>query len=524
MTASWEAQALDRPAPWAAAVDKLAEPLIFERSRPGRRASSIPPAAEFPVPDVEQLIPRAAFRRTALHLPEVSELDLVRHYTRLAHRNFAVDLGPYPLGSCTMKYNPKIADAVVALPGFARLHPAQPAGQVQGALQLLVDFERALCALTGMHAVTFQPAAGAHGELTGLLMIRAWHESRSDRRQRVLIPDSAHGTNPASVRLAGFDVTTIASGADGLVDLAALEAALDTDVAALMLTNPNTLGLFERDIVRIAELVHGVGGQLYYDGANFNAILGKARPGDMGFDVVHLNLHKTFATPHGGGGPGAGPLAVAEHLAPFLPGPVVAERNGSLFWDTQRPHSIGRVHGWHGNFGVIVRAYAYLLANGGAGLERVAERAVLNANYLLARLEDVYPPAVPTRPVMHELVVSARPQRALGVRALDIAKALIDAGMHPPTVYFPLIVEEALMIEPTETESRESLDALLHALRDIATQVIENPAPLREAPRSAPLGRLDEARAARRLVTRWHPGVIIADGADTGPADHAQGV
>jgi glycine dehydrogenase subunit 2 len=509
--------------PWAAGgLEGEPERLVFERSSPGRRASSLPDGGGLPEVDPGAL--PAGMRRTGpVRLPEVSERDLVRHYTRLAHRNYAVDLGFYPLGSCTMKYNPKVAEAAAALPGFARLHPAQPAEQVQGALELLARLEHALCELTGLAAATFQPAAGAHGELTGLLIIRAHHEARNDPRRRVVIPDAAHGTNPASVRLAGFEVTTVASSPEGLVDLDSLERALDTDVAAFMITNPNTLGLFERNIARVAELVHGVGGQLYYDGANFNAILGKARPGDMGFDVVHLNLHKTFATPHGGGGPGAGPLVVAEHLVDFLPAPVVV-RNGDRYrWDTDRPRSIGRVHGWNGNFGILVRAFAYLLANGGDGLRGVAERAVLNANYLLERLSSAYQLGYPSRPVMHEFVLSARKQKSQGARGLDIAKGLIDRGFHPPTVYFPLIVEEALMVEPTETESLETLDSFAEAMLEIAAQAGTDPHPLHQAPVTAPVGRLDEARAARNLIARWHPPSdptqSASDPADEGPPE-----
>ncbi|HEV8648518.1 MAG TPA: aminomethyl-transferring glycine dehydrogenase subunit GcvPB [Actinomycetes bacterium] len=500
-----------------------AELLVFERSAAGRRASSFPDGAGLPEVDLDRALPAGARRTGPVRLPEVSERDLVRHYTRLAHRNFAIDLGFYPLGSCTMKYNPKVAEAVANLPGFARLHPAQPAEQVQGALEVLARLEHALCELTGLAGATFQPAAGAHGELTGLLVIRAHHEANGDPRRRVVIPDSAHGTNPASVRMAGFDVTTVASSAEGLVDLDALEAVLDTDVAAFMITNPNTLGLFERDIARVAELVHGAGGQLYYDGANFNAILGKVRPGDMGFDVVHLNLHKTFATPHGGGGPGAGPLVVAEHLTDFLPSPVVARDGDGFRWDHDRPRSIGRVHGWNGNFGIIVRAYAYLLANGGDGLRQVAERAVLNANYLLERLSSAFEPGYATRPVMHEFVLSARRQKAQGARALDLAKALIDRGYHPPTVYFPLIVDEALMVEPTETESVETLDAFADTLLELAAEAETDAGPLREAPVTAPVRRLDEARAARRLVARWHPPSepeeAGSDPADAGPEE-----
>jgi glycine dehydrogenase subunit 2 len=510
--------------PWAAGgLEGEAERLVFERSSPGRRASSFPDGGGLPEVDPERALPAGLRRTDPVRLPEVSERDLVRHYTRLAHRNYAVDLGFYPLGSCTMKYNPKVAETAAALPGFARLHPAQPAEQVQGALELLARLEHALCELTGLAAATFQPAAGAHGELTGLLIIRAHHEARNDPRRRVVIPDAAHGTNPASVRLAGFEVTTVASSPEGLVDLDSLEQALDTDVAAFMITNPNTLGLFERNIARVAELVHGVGGQLYYDGANFNAILGKARPGDMGFDVVHLNLHKTFATPHGGGGPGAGPLVVAEHLVDFLPAPVVVRDGDGYRWDTDRPRSIGRVHGWNGNFGILVRAFAYLLANGGDGLRGVAERAVLNANYLLERLSTAYQLGYPSRPVMHEFVLSARKQKSQGARGLDIAKGLIDRGFHPPTVYFPLIVEEALMVEPTETESLETLDSFAEAMLEIAAQAETDPHTLHQAPVTAPVGRLDEARAARNLIARWHPpsdpAQTTSDPADEGPPE-----
>jgi glycine dehydrogenase subunit 2 len=492
--------------PWAAGSPTGgSERLVFERSAPGRRASSMPDPQGLPEVDVAGVLPAWARRTGPVRLPEVSERDLVRHYTRLAHRNYAVDLGFYPLGSCTMKYNPKVAEVAAGLPGFARLHPAQPAEQTQGALELLARLEHALCELTGLAAATFQPAAGAHGELCGLLLIRAHHQARGDPRRRVVIPDAAHGTNPASVRLAGFEVTTVQSNPEGLVDLGALEAALGEDVACFMITNPNTLGLFEPNIARVAELVHTVGGQLYYDGANFNAILGKVRPGDMGFDVVHLNLHKTFATPHGGGGPGAGPLVVAEHLVQFLPAPVVVRDGDGYRWDHDRPHSIGRVHGWNGNFGILVRAFAYLLANGGPGLQRVAERAVLNANYLLHRLEAAYQLGYPAKPVMHEFVLSARRQKGQGARALDVAKGLIDRGFHPPTVYFPLIVEEALMVEPTETESVETLDAFADAMLQIATQAQVDAHRLHLAPQTAPVGRLDEARAARTLVARWHP-------------------
>ncbi len=472
---------------------------IFDISTPGRRASAIPaPGASLP------LIPEHLRRKEQPKLAEVSELDLVRHYTRLSQMNWAIDVGAYPLGSCTMKYNPKINEEAAALPGIRTLHPWQPEDQVQGALQLLWEMERALAELTGMARVSFQPAAGAQGELTGLLVMRAFHTMNGDPREVVLVPDSAHGTNPASVRLAGYRVRQVPSDRRGLVDLSALEDALDDRVVGLMLTNPNTLGLFEADIERIAEAVHAAGGLLYFDGANLNAILGVVRPGDMGFDIVHLNLHKTFTTPHGGGGPGAGPVAVSEPLERFLPAPLVGfdAPAGRYFWDHDRPDSIGRIHSFHGNFAVIARAYTYLRAVGGEGLRRVAERAVLNANYLRRRLEDAYPTAYPG-PCMHEFVATARRYRADGVRALDIAKRLIDLGFHPPTVYFPLIVEEAMMVEPTETESRQTLDAMAEALLRIAQEAKTDPEQLRQAPSTTAVRRLDEARAARNLHLRW---------------------
>ncbi|MGH2719129.1 MAG: aminomethyl-transferring glycine dehydrogenase subunit GcvPB [Actinomycetota bacterium] len=477
---------------------------IFDISAPGRRASSLPaPGVE---PPAAEAIPAGLRRAAPPRLPEVSELDLVRHYTRLSQQNWAIDVGVYPLGSCTMKYNPKVHEEVAALPGFRNLHPWQPERQVQGALQLLWEMERLLAELTGMARVTFQPAAGAQGEMTGLLMMRAFHAAAGDPRSVVLIPDSAHGTNPASVTHAGFRVRQVPSDERGLVDLAALRAAVDPTVAGLMLTNPNTVGLFERDIEEIAAAIHGAGGLLYFDGANFNAICGKVRPGDMGFDIVHINTHKTFTTPHGGGGPGAGPVAVSERLERFLPAPLVGydAAAGRWFWDEDRPDSIGRMHAFHGNFGVVVRAYAYLRSLGGAGLVRMAERAVLNANYLRARVAGAFPTAYPGL-CMHEFVATAKAYRSGGVRAMDIAKRLIDLGYHPPTVYFPLIVDEAMMAEPTETESRESLDGLAQALLQIAVEAESHPELLHAAPVTTTVGRLDEARAARQLQLRWTP-------------------
>jgi glycine dehydrogenase subunit 2 len=479
-------------------------PLIFEVSRPGRRAWSLPGAGDGP--GLEELIPAEHRRARPPGLPEVGELDLVRHFTRLSQRNWAIDVGPYPLGSCTMKYNPKVAEQAAAHPGFSTLHPFAEDDDAQGALELLGTLERALCEATGMARLTFQPAAGAQGELTGLLIMRAFHTAQGDPRRRVIIPDSAHGTNPASVTLAGYEVEEVPSDERGLVDLDALKSVVSEDVAGLMLTNPNTLGLFERDIEGIAATMHEVGGLLYYDGANFNSIVGMARPGDMGFDIVHMNLHKTFATPHGGGGPGSGPLAVTERLEGFLPAPVLEWDQGSerWRWDHDRPDSIGRIHSFHGNFGINVRAYAYLRSLGPEGLRKVAERAVLNANYLRASIADSLPTAYQDR-CMHEFVATAKGIKRHGVKAMDLAKRLIDLGYHPPTVYFPLVVEEALMVEPTETESKESIDGLAAALNQIVTEAERDPELLRRAPQTTPVRRPDEARAARHLKVRWHP-------------------
>jgi glycine dehydrogenase subunit 2 len=483
------------------------EPTLFELSSPGRSSWQLPTAG-VPAWDVEDLVPAEHRRSEPVPLAEVSERDLVGHFTRLSHRQFSVDLGAYPLGSCTMKYNPKVCDTVAALPGLANVHPGAPASLVQGWLSLLVSLEEALCEITGMAGATLQPAAGAAGELTGLLLMRAWHDAHGEQRHRVIIPDSSHGTNPASVTLGGYQVVTVPSDRRGCVDMAALRSVLDKDVAGIMLTNPNTLGLFEEDIAAIAEAVHGVGGLLYYDGANLNAILGVVRPGDMGFDIVHLNLHKTFATPHGGGGPGAGPVAVSPPLVDFLPGPRPVrlaaggpvEGAGDRFGWSTPPRSIGRVHSWHGNALVLARALAYIAVHGGDGLRRVAERAVLNANWLRARLDGAYD--VPfDRPCMHEVVLSAATlRRRFGLRALDVAKRLLEEGFHAPTIYFPLVVEEALMVEPTETESLQTLEALADAMVRIATEAARGTGEAAEAPRTTPVRRVDEARAARSLV------------------------
>ena len=472
---------------------------LKELSRSGRRASTLP---ELDVPAAE--IPKEHRRSEPAQLPEVGERDLVRHFTRLAQRNYGVDTGFYPLGSCSMKYNPKVSETIAAMPGFARLHPHQPEETVQGALEMLWLLEQALCEVTGMARATFQPAAGASGELTGLLLMRAFHEKNGDARKRIVIPDSAHGTNPASVTAAGYEVATVPSDARGLVDLSALEKLVDEDVAGLMITNPNTLGLFEEDILEIARTMHEIGGLLYYDGANLNAILGRVRPGDMGFDIVHMNTHKTFATPHGGGGPGAGPVAVTERLVPFLPKPTIERVEDSTYrFDNDRPDSIGRIHGFHGNFGVLVRAYAYVFANGGDGLREVGERAVLNARYLAEKVKGEYPLAFPDGRPMHEFVSTAKPLKAHGIRAMDVAKRLIDLGFYPSTVYFPLIVEESLMVEPTETESKETLDAFADAMLQVAREAKEDPDLLHEAPVTAPVRRLNEAQAARKLKIRW---------------------
>ncbi len=476
------------------------EPTIFELSVPGRTAYQLRTTG-VPATPLTDLVPSAHLATAPVALAEVNERDLVGHFTRLSHRQFSVDLGAYPLGSCTMKYNPKFCDAVANDTGWNSVHPGVPASLCQGWLALMVMLEEQLCQVTGMAAATLQPSAGAAGELTGLLLMRAYHQANGDVRKRILIPDSAHGTNPASVTLGGYDVTTIPSNDRGLVDLEALKAALGPDVAGIMLTNPNTVGLFEEDIVEIAAAVHEVGGLLYYDGANLNAILGAVRPGDMGFDVVHMNLHKTFATPHGGGGPGAGPVAVSQRLVEFLPGPKAAKNyDGTYEWRTP-PRSIGRVHGWHGNALVLARALAYINVHGGDGLTRVAQHAVLNANWLKHRLRDTLPAAY-DRPCMHEAVLTASGLKSeYGVRGLDVAKALLEEGFHSPTVYFPLIVDEALMFEPTETESLQTLESLAQSIERIAARAVTDPERLRQAPQTTPVSRVDEARAARQLVS-----------------------
>ena len=480
-------------------MGRESEPTIFELSVPGRRSMSFRTTG-VPEWDIEDLIPDEHRADAGPDIAELSERDLVAHFTRLTHRQYSVDLGAYPLGSCTMKYNPKLCDDVAALPGLAAVHPAAPASLTQGWIELLVALADTLCVITGMHAATMQPPAGAAGELTGLLLMRAWHEAHGGQRHKVIIPDSAHGTNPASVTLGGYETVTVPSDQRGCVDVAALRERLDEGVAGIMLTNPNTLGLFEEEIHDIAAAVHAVGGLLYYDGANLNAILGVVRPGDMGFDIVHMNLHKTFAVPHGGGGPGAGPVAVSERLAEYLPGPLPVKVDDGTFGWRMPERSIGRVHSWHGNALALARAYSYILANGGSGLRRVAEAAVLNANWLRVRLRGSY--EIPyDRPNMHEFVASTTSlKKQNGLKAFDVAKRLLEEGFHAPTVYFPLIVDEALMIEPTETESLQTLEALAEALERIATDSGED---AHAAPRTTPVGRVDEARAARQLIPTW---------------------
>ncbi len=484
----------------------MSEKVIFERSSPGREGFSLP-LVDVPEKKTEELIPKKLLRENPPALPEVSEVDVARHFIRLSVMNHHVDKGFYPLGSCTMKYNPKINETLARLSGFSNLHPFQPENSIQGALKLMFELGEYLKEIAGMDQITLQPAAGAHGELIGLLMINAYHRKNKKPRSKVIIPDSAHGTNPASVITAGFSTIQIRSNQKGLVDVEELKKVMDEEVAALMLTNPNTLGLFETQILKISQMVHDAGALLYMDGANLNAMMGIARPGDMGFDVVHFNLHKTFSTPHGGGGPGSGPLGVKENLAPFLPVPVVEKKIDKkgveeYYLNYKRPLSIGRMHSFFGNFGVMVKAYAYIRQIGAKGLREVSENAIINANYLKESLKAYY--HLPYDDVcQHEFVLSGVNQKAKGVKTLDIAKRLLDFGLHAPTVYFPLIVSEALMIEPTETESKESLDEFIDAMIQIAKEVEENPEIVTSAPHNTPVSRLDEAKAAKDLNVRW---------------------
>ena len=476
--------------------------LIFETSRPGRKAYSLP-ECDVPKKAISDLIDSSFLREKAPELPEVSELDAVRHYTKLSQRNHGVDSGFYPLGSCTMKYNPKVNEAIARFDGFINCHPYQPESMVQGNLEVMYTLDKLLSEISGMDQVSLQPAAGAHGELAGLMIIKAYHENRGEgNRNKIIVPDSAHGTNPASAAVAGFEVIEVKSDERGCVDLEHLKEVMNEEVAGLMLTNPNTLGLFETDIVEIAKIVHDKGGLLYYDGANMNAIMGIARPGDMGFDVIHFNLHKTFSTPHGGGGPGSGPVGVKKPLIPFLPVPVVCKKDDTYYLDYDRPLSIGRMKSFYGNFNVTIKALAYIFTMGAEGLKEVSEAAVLNANYIAQKLKDVY--HLPYDKIcMHECVLSGDRQKSKGVSTLDIAKRLLDFGYHPPTVYFPLIVSEALMIEPTECESKETLDEFIQTMRRIAEEAENNPEIVKTAPYNTVVSRLDEALAARKPVLKW---------------------
>jgi glycine dehydrogenase subunit 2 len=479
------------------------EGLIFEKSSPGKAAWKLPPL-DVPEVDTKELL-GSAERSSLGHMPEVSEIEIIRHFTRLSTWNYAIDLGMYPLGSCTMKYNPRVNEVVSRLEGLANGHPYQPERVSQGALRIMKTLSDCLLDITGMDAITLQPAAGAHGELTGLLLVRAYHQSRGVPRKRILIPDSAHGTNPATAAMVGYGVENLKSDSRGMVDIAALAAQMNEEVGALMLTNPNTLGVFEQEIHKIADIMHAKGGLLYMDGANMNALVGKVRPGDFGVDLMHLNLHKTFSTPHGGGGPGSGPVAVKKMLEPFLPRPVVVtQADGTLAFDYDRPQSVGRVRAFYGNFGMFVRALAYIQANGPDGLRQTTEDAVLNANYIRKGIEGPYDLPYST-PTMHEVVFSARLQAKKGVKTMDIAKRLIDYGFHPYTTAFPLIVPGAMMIEPTESESLEEMDFFIEAMKSIAREVEEDPQMVLDAPHSTRVSRLDETSAARKPILRWKP-------------------
>lgn len=479
----------------------MPEKLIFEMGKSKREGVSLP-MDELNELNIEKLIPEEFLRETEACLPEVSEIEVVRHYTRLSQLNFCVDTHFYPLGSCTMKYNPRVGEKLASLDSFTSLHPYEPEELTQGALKIMFELGKYLCEIGGFDAVTLQPSAGAHGELTGLLLAKAYHEYRGRKRSKVIIPDSAHGTNPASCTLAGYKAIEIKSGKDGCIDIDKLREELDEETAVVMITNPNTLGLFEEEIVEIAELTHSVGALLYGDGANMNALMGISRPGDMGFDILHFNLHKTFAAPHGGGGPGSGPVAVKKELEPFLPIPVIIEKNGKYHLDYDRPLSIGKVKSFYGNFPVILKAYIYIRMMGAEGLKKASENAVLNARYVINKLKKEYDLPY-DKPPMHEGVLSGKKFKEYGIKTLDIAKRLLDYGFHPPTIYFPLIVEEALMIEPTETETKETLDAFIEAMLNIAREAKEKPELLKNAPHITPVRRLDEVKAARDLKLRW---------------------
>ncbi|WP_085062456.1 aminomethyl-transferring glycine dehydrogenase subunit GcvPB [Staphylococcus haemolyticus] len=483
-------------------VVSKSSPLIFERSREGRYAYSLP-QSDIKTDSVESILDDKFIRKNKAEFPEVAELDLVRHYTELSNKNFGVDSGFYPLGSCTMKYNPKINEKVARIPGFAESHPLQEEGQVQGSLEIVYSLQEELKEITGMDEVTLQPAAGAHGEWTALMIFKAYHlDNGEGHRDEVIVPDSAHGTNPASASFAGFKAVTVKSNERGEVDIEDLKRVVNENTAAIMLTNPNTLGIFEKNIMEIREIVHEAGGLLYYDGANLNAIMDKVRPGDMGFDAVHLNLHKTFTGPHGGGGPGSGPVGVKKELASYLPKPMVIKDGDTFKYDNDIKNSIGRVKPFYGNFGIYLRAYTYIRTMGAEGLREVSEAAVLNANYIKASLKDHY--EIPYEQYCkHEFVLSGSKQKEHGVRTLDMAKRLLDFGVHPPTIYFPLNVEEGMMIEPTETESKETLDYFIDAMIQIAEEAKNDPDKVLEAPHSTIIDRLDETTAARKPVLKW---------------------
>ncbi|GMQ59767.1 aminomethyl-transferring glycine dehydrogenase subunit GcvPB [Vallitalea sediminicola] len=476
--------------------------LIFEVSKDGRKSYSLP-ECDVPTTSIEELIPANFLRKEDAQLPQVSEVDVIRHFTLLSNKNFGVDTGFYPLGSCTMKYNPKINEDMASLDGFTEVHPLQPESTVQGSLELMYNLQESLQEITGMSRVSLQPAAGAQGELTGLMIVKAYHNYKGNyNKKKIIIPDSAHGTNPASTNMAGFTPVEIKSNDKGIVDIKALKEVLDADVAGLMLTNPNTLGLFEKDIIEISELVHEVGGLLYYDGANMNANMGITRPGDMGFDIVHLNLHKTFSAPHGGGGPGSGPVGVVEELVPFLPMPMVEKEGDSFTLKNDTETSIGAVKNFYGNFGVLVKAYTYILTMGAEGLREASRLAVLNANYMKERLKDDY--ILPVDEVCkHEFVLGGLGDNEGHVTTLDVAKRLMDYGYHPPTIYFPLIIDSALMIEPTETESKETIDGFIEALIKIKKESVNNPEELKKAPLKTHVRRLDEVTAARKPILRY---------------------
>lgn len=490
--------------------NKALEPLLFEISRPGRLGVELP-ICDVPAQALDALLPTDAVR-DAVPLPELSEPEVIRHFTRLSRYNYSIDLGFYPLGSCTMKYNPKINEEVARMPGFGRVHPYLPDESVQGTLEVLYEMQHILAEIAGMDACSLQPAAGAHGELLGLMLIKAYHADRGEsHRDIILVPESAHGTNPASAARCGYKTVTVKSDERGRTDVGHLKPLLSDRVAGLMLTNPSTLGLFEDDIAEVCRLVHGCGGLVYCDGANMNALVGRARPGDMGFDVMHFNLHKTFSSPHGGGGPGSGPVAVKQILEPYLPVPLVVKTEQGFRRDFDRPQSVGKIHGYDGSFLCILRSYVYILYYGRERLAQIAENAVLNANYLRVRLQNDWDVAY-NEMCMHECVFSARrQQREHGVRALDVAKRLMDYGFHPPTIYFPLLVPEAMMIEPTETESRETLDTFIEAMQQIAREAAQEPETVKSAPQTTPVRKLDEATAARQPCLCWTPPSENAD-------------